>query len=127
MTPVPKCIFNLLAQKSAREFKNKIKLKDGFCSLSGIENKCLQMQGDGESKEDTAKFLLSYIADAVTAMTNDAFKKYGDLPVVYAGGVMSDKIIRDIITEKYEAYFAEPEYSCDNAAGIAYLTYLLSL
>lgn len=117
----------LLAQKSAREFKNKIKLKDGFCSLSGLENKCLKMLGDGESKEDTAKFLLSYIADAVTAMSNDAFKKYGGLPVVYAGGVMSDKIIRDIITEKYEAYFAEPEYSCDNAAGIAYLTYLLSL
>ncbi len=117
----------LLAQQSQREFKNKINLKDGFCSLSGLENKCLKMLSDGESKEDTAKFLLSYIADAVTAMTIDAFRKHGELPVVYAGGVMSDKIIRDIITSRYEAFFAEPEYSCDNAAGIAYLTYLLSL
>lgn len=115
-----------LAQKSEKNFKNKIKLKDGFCSLSGLENKCIKMLDDGESYEDTSKFLLSYIADAVIAMTRDAFKKYGELPVVYAGGVMSDKIIRDIITSKYEASFAEPEYSCDNAAGIAYLTYLLS-
>ncbi len=117
----------LLAQKSEKTFKNKIKLKDGFCSLSGLENKCLKMLDDGESYEDTAKFLLTYIADAVMTMTQDAFKKYGELPVVYAGGVMSDKIIRDIITSEYEAFFAEPEYSCDNAAGIAYMTYLLSM
>ena len=116
-----------LAGISEKTYKNKIKLKDGFCSLSGLENKCLKMLDDGESREDTAKFLLTYIADAVTAMTEDAFKKYGQLPVIYAGGVMSDKIIRDIIQSRYEAFFAEPEYSCDNAAGIAYLTYLLSM
>lgn len=109
------------ALKSQRTFKNKIKLKDGCCSLSGIENKCIKMLDDGETNEDTAKFILSYIADAVTAMTMDAFEKYGDIPVVYAGGVMSDKIIRDVISARYNAYFAEPVYSCDNAAGIAYL------
>ncbi len=116
-----------LAQKSNRHFKNKIKLKDGFCSLSGLENKCLKMLEDGESREDTARFLLTYIADAVTEMTLDAFRKYGELPVVYAGGVMSDKIIRDIIQSRYEAFFAEPEFSCDNAAGIAYLSNTLYL
>lgn len=109
------------ALKSQRTFKNKIKLQDGFCSLSGLENKCLKMLDDGEAPEDTAKFLLSYIADAVTAMTLDAFGKYGNLPVVYAGGVMSNSIIRRIITSRYEAFFAEPAFSCDNAAGIAYL------
>ena len=113
-----------LASHSQREFKNKIKLKDGFCSLSGLENKCLKMLDDGESREDVAMFLLTYIADAVIAMTNDAFEKHGVLPVVYAGGVMSDKIIRDRIKGEIDSYFAEPQYSCDNAAGIAYLTYL---
>ena len=113
-----------LAQKSDKTFKNKIKLQDGFCSLSGLENKCLKMLEKGESPEDTAKFLLSYIADAVTEMTYHAFKNYGELPVIYAGGVMSDKIIKDIITSRYEAFFAEPEFSCDNAAGVAYLSHL---
>ena len=113
-----------LAEKSDKLYKNKIKLQDGYCSLSGLENKCLKMLENGESNEDTAKFLLSYIADAVTEMTNYAFKKYGELPIVYAGGVMSNKIIKGIITSRYEAFFAEPEFSCDNAAGVAYLSHL---
>ena len=113
-----------LAEKSPRNYKNKIKLKNGFCSLSGLENKCLKMLADGETKEDTAKFLLCYVADTITAMTEYALGKFGDLPVVFAGGVMSDKIIKDIITSRFDASFAEPEFSCDNAAGIAFLTSL---
>lgn len=113
-----------LAEKSDKRYRNKIKLQDGFCSLSGLENKCLKMLDNGESPEDTAKFLLCYIADAVTEMTLHAFKTYGELPVIYAGGVMSDKIIKDIITSRYEAFFAQPEFSCDNAAGVAYLSHL---
>ncbi len=114
-----------LAQKSCKTYKNKIKLQNGFCSLSGLENKCVKMLENGEAPEDTARFLLSYIADAVSEMTCDAFNKYGEIPVVYAGGVMSDKIIKDIISSRYEAFFAEPEFSCDNAAGVAYLSYLM--
>ncbi len=111
-----------LALKSDRIFKNKIKLKDGFCSLSGLENKCLKMLSDGESSEDTSRFLLTYIADVVATMTENALSVLGEMPVVYAGGVMSDVIIRQAIEPKFEAYFAEPDFSCDNAAGIAYLT-----
>ena len=113
-----------LAEKSGEIYKNKIKLKDGFCSLSGLENKCLKMLENGETKEDTAKFLLCYIADTITAMTEFALKEFGDLPIVFAGGVMSNKIIKEIITSRFDASFAEPEFSCDNAAGIAFLTSL---
>lgn len=112
-----------LALQSEKTYKNKIKLYNGDCSLSGIENKCLKMLENGESSADTAKFLLTYIADTVSAMADAALEKCGKLPLVFAGGVMSDKLIRDIITSRFEAYFAAPEYSCDNAAGIAYLTY----
>ena len=112
------------ALESEKVFKNKIKLIDGNCSLSGLENKCLKMIQGGNTKEDVAKFLLMYIADTVTAMTQFAIDKYGELPVVYAGGVMSNRIIKDIILSRYDAFFAEPEFSCDNAAGIAYLTSL---
>ncbi len=113
-----------LAKKSDKNYKNKIKLNDGFSSLSGLENKCLKMLENGESQEDTAKFLLCYIADTVTAMTEHAISKFGDLPIVFAGGVMSNNIIKDIILSRFEAFFAEPEFSCDNAAGIAFLTSL---
>lgn len=113
-----------LAEKSELMYKNKIKLNDGFCSLSGLENKCLKMLENGETQEDTAKFLLCYIADTITAMTGYAIEKFGDLPVVYAGGVMSNRIIKDIITLRFDASFAEPEFSCDNAAGLAFLASL---
>lgn len=113
-----------LAQNSEKTFKNKIKLYDGCCSLSGLENKCLKLLENGEMKEDTAKFLLCYIADTIIAMTEYAMDKFGNLPIVFAGGVMSDKIIKDIISSRFNASFAEPEFSCDNAAGIAFLTSL---
>ncbi len=113
-----------LALKSEKIYKNKIKLYDGDCSLSGLENKCLKMLENGESKEDTAKFLLTYIADTICEMVNDIFTKYGELPLVFAGGVMSNSIIREIITSRFTSFFAEPEFSCDNAAGIAVLTKL---
>ena len=100
-----------LAEKSGKTYKNKIKLVDGFCSLSGLENKCLKMLKDNETTEDTSKFLLSYIADTVSAMTDFALEKYGDLPIVYAGGVMSNKFIKNQITNRFDAYFAEPEFS----------------
>ena len=113
-----------LALKSDKQFKNKIKLVDGKCSLSGLQNKCEKMLSEGETKEDVAKFLLTYIADTVIDMTEYAKTQYGNIPVVYAGGVMSNSIIRKRITSKFNANFAHPEFSCDNAAGVAVLAYL---
>ena len=112
-----------LALSSSKEYKNKIKLYDGNCSLSGLENKCLKMLSDGESKEDTSKFLLTYIADTICAMTENILEKYPGIPLVFAGGVMSNSIIKNIITSRFDASFAEPEFSCDNAAGVAILTF----
>lgn len=111
-----------LALKSDKIFKIKIKLYDGDCSLSGLENKCLKMLQDGESQEDVARFLFCYIAETLSSMVDDIFLRYGELPLVFAGGVMSNTIIKDIIKSRYSAFFAEPEFSSDNAAGIAVLT-----
>lgn len=112
-----------LALSSSKTYKNKIRLYDGNCSLSGLENKCLKMLSDGESKEDTSKFLLTYIAYTICAMTENILEKYPGIPLVFAGGVMSNSIIKNIITSRFDASFAEPEYSCDNAAGVAILTF----
>ena len=58
---------------------------------------------------------------AIEKMSIEIRKEYGDLPFVYAGGVMSDSIIRDRLTASYDCSFALPAFSCDNAAGIAVL------
>ena len=99
------------------------KLKGCDCCLSGVENLCRKFLDEGRSKPFVAAFCLEYIRCALSLMTDALLEKYGSLPLVYAGGVMSNTIIKNSFTEKYNAVFAEPKYSSDNAAGIAYLCY----
>ena len=56
-------------------------------------------------------------------MTKGLLEKYGELPLLFAGGVMSNRIIKNSFEEKYNAIFAPPQFSADNSAGIAYLGY----
>lgn len=112
-----------LALKSDKRFKVKPVLKGLDCCLSGIENQCIKKLKDGASKNDVAKFCLISIFAALDAMTEKVIEKYGEMPIIYAGGVMSNSIIKNLITKKYpHALFAEPQFSADNAAGIALLT-----
>lgn len=113
-----------LAVKSDREFVIKPSIKGADCSLSGIENKCKKMLEDGKAKEDIAKLCISYIASSIDAMIGELKKQYGSLPIVFCGGVSSNTMLQKYFKEKYNAVFSTPEYSTDNAAGIAYLAYL---
>ncbi len=63
-----------------------------------------------------------YFRRALDGMASALQKEYGGLPMLFAGGVMSNRLIREALTEKYGAVFAEPAFSSDNAAGIAVLT-----
>lgn len=108
-----------LAAKSSRKWKVKPVIRNGSCCLSGIENQCKKLLADGTSREDTALYCLKAIEANISAMTEAALHEKGDIPVIFAGGVMSDRIIRDSLETKFGAYFAEPEFSCDNAAGTA--------
>lgn len=110
-----------LALGSDKVFNPKVCVKDGKCSLSGLENQCRKMLDAGESKEDTARYCLDFICKTLEKMTEYALSEYGDLPLVFAGGVMSNSIIRNKIRSRFGASFAQPEFSCDNAAGVAIL------
>ena len=110
-----------LASKSEKKYKINLKLNNGNCNLSGVENKCKEMFRNGEKKEDICRYCIDYIMTALEKMMLYALAEYGDMPVVFSGGVMSNSIIKKYFTEKYGAYFAEPEFSSDNAAGIAIL------
>lgn len=117
-------VLDELSRKSDREFKIKPSMNGLNCSLSGIENKAKSMLDSGESREDISKYVLSSICSAIDKMTEGILEEYGNLPLVYAGGVMSNTLIKDRITNKYNAYFALPQYSCDNACGTAIYAYL---
>ena len=114
-----------LAQKSERTFKKiKVYSKGADVSLSGLENKCRKMLSENESKENISMFCFQYILSAVDTMTEKLLAEYGDLPLLYSGGVMSNSVIKEKLIEKYNGIFAIPEFSADNAAGVAILTYL---
>lgn len=108
-----------LALKSKKEFKCKPVIKDGSCCLSGLENICGKMKKEGESYENIAAFCLEYIYQTIRSMSINAREKYGNLPIVYAGGVMSNSILQNKLAKLDNVSFAEPEFSCDNAVGIA--------
>lgn len=114
-----------LAAEADKHIKVKPVIKDGSCCLSGVENKCAAMLKNGETPQNIAAYCLDFIAGTIIAMTDDAIEKYGRLPLVFAGGVMSDRLIADKIISRYEdAAFAQPQFSCDNAAGVAIYGYL---
>ena len=91
------------------------------CCLSGIENICRRAYENGASREETAALCLSCVEKTLLEMCRRLIERYGEMPVLFAGGVMSDKLIRKSLSEKFNAYFAEPAYSADNAAGTAFL------
>lgn len=106
-----------LAEKSGKSFKIRSSVDGLYCSLSGIENKCLKLIDEGSSKEDVAKYCIESVEAAVLQITNELLKRCADIPIIYAGGVMSNKMIKASL-EKYGS-FAEPRFSSDNAAGVA--------
>ena len=113
-----------LARKSEKKYKINIKLKDGNCCLSGVENKCKAMLENGEKPEDICRCCIDYIMAALYKMALWAKENYGDLPMIFSGGVMSNSIIKEEFTQKLSASFAQPVFSADNAAGTAILASL---
>ncbi len=113
-----------LSLESDRQYKIKPFMKDGNCSLSGLQNKCEKMKRDGENDADIAKFCIDYISQVLFEMTKTITEKYPSLPLVYSGGVMSNTLIRKRFKEEFGAVFAGRGFSSDNAAGLAVLASL---
>ena len=110
--------------KAALTFEGKltrpgISVKDTWCNLSGLENKAAQRFEATGSIPETSAYTLDFIAKTLEKITQNALVQYGDMPVIYAGGVMSSRYIRRTL-EKY-GMFADACYSSDNAAGVALL------
>lgn len=113
-----------LAEKSDKSIKARAVMRNGSCCLSGFENKVQAMLAGGETPENTARFILNAVYSSVSEMTAYAYEKYGKLPVIFAGGVMSNGYIKELLRKRFDdVYFSAPEFSCDNAAGIALYAY----
>ncbi len=109
-----------LAMQSGSTAHMPVKLKDGCCSLSGLQNQCEQMLHKQIPHADIAAYCLNSIAAVLKKMTLYAAKEFGNPAVIYAGGVLSARLIQNQLAKlPLKTAFAEPAFSCDNAAGIA--------
>lgn len=113
-----------LSLSSNAEFIHKPSVKGLNISLSGVENKAKKLIESGLSKQDTAKFVLTYLAESITVMLDKVCENYGEIPIIFSGGVASNSILRNTVKRKFDAYFADSCYSCDNAVGTAVYAYL---
>ena len=98
----------------------RVKVNGTEFSLSGMQNQVQNYRAKGASEAETAYFALRSVIEAVKKATKNAQKQY-PLPVIISGGVASNAMLRRMMPE---AVFGAPQYSTDNALGVAVLTYL---
>ena len=111
-----------LAAQSERTFTfARVPVKDGWCNLSGVQNLTGKLFADGTPACDIAAYLFDYLAAVFAGMARQLRGTYGGLPIVWAGGVMSNRRIRAQLEQLGDCRFAEPAFSADNAAGTALL------
>ncbi len=92
-----------------------------YVNFSGAENLALHLYEQTADKSLTAAFLLSHIGEGLSRATRACMQEYGEAPIVFAGGVMSNSILKSRLATEFQAYFADPLHSADNAVGIAVL------
>ena len=98
----------------------KVKCSNMEFSLSGVQNKVQQFHATHGDSRETAAYALRCVAKAVYLATEQALKNYPGLQVVFSGGVASNSMLREII-QPLNPIFSQPQYSTDNAMGVAVL------
>jgi N6-L-threonylcarbamoyladenine synthase len=100
----------------------KVKCPEMEFSLSGVQNKVQQFH-KGDNAE-TAAYALRCVCYAIRKATENALKAYPGLEIVFSGGVASNTMIRKEMSV-LNAIFSKPEFSTDNAMGVAVLAHRL--
>lgn len=101
----------------------RVKTQGLTFSLSGLENQVVAFYQRTNSPEETAAFAVLSVCDVVLRTTREAQKQYPGLEVVFSGGVASNVTLRRVCGF---GVFAAPQFSTDNAMGVAVLAERLS-
>ena len=102
--------------------KPRICVKGLDCHLSGLENLALGLYEKTGDRSLVAAYTLDFIGETLCALADEVRARYPAMPMVFAGGVMSNRRIQTMLGERFEqSYFSEPQFSADNAAGVALL------
>ena len=119
--PCGPALEGLAATCTARVPRPRISVRGLTANLSGLENIAKRMWEESGDAALVAAYVLDFVAATLAALTEGLFSARGTLPVLYAGGVMCNRRIRARLAPLGDTAFAEPAFSADNAAGIAFL------
>ena len=111
-------------RKASKHDLFRVKCQNLSFSLSGVQNKVTQYYEACSDINETAAFALRCVCNAVYSTTQDALKRYPDMPIVFSGGVSSNTMLREML-KPLDPIFSVPQYATDNAIGIAILTDLM--
>ena len=100
----------------------KVKCPGIEFSLSGVQNKVQQFHEKHQIPAETAAYALRCVAQAVLLATKNTLEEYPGLRVVFSGGVASNSMLRQVL-EPLNPIFSEPQFSTDNAMGVAVLAH----
>ncbi len=95
-----------------------------YIHLSGLENMAARMFADTQDVSQTAAFVFDHVGAGLECMSRTYLETYGQMPLVYAGGVMSSHILQERLAKQFDGHFAPASLSSDNAVGVAVLTAL---
>ena len=79
----------------------------------------------GEEPAAIAAFTIGTTTQAVWEATAAARDRFPGLPLLCSGGVASNSRLRQVLSERCQVLFALPQYSTDNAMGVAVLCHRL--
>ncbi len=114
-----------LSQQAQGREVFQVKCKDCQFSLSGVQNKVQQFYSASNDPAETAAYTLRCVAKAVFKATQQAQKQYPGLRVVFSGGVASNSMLREMIAP-LDPIFSQPQFSTDNAMGVAVLAHRIT-
>ena len=117
--PSGKHLDALSTQAQGREVF-KVKCPGLEFSLSGVQNKVQQFHEKNGDPAETAAYALRCVANAVYQASKNALAVYPGLEIVFSGGVASNSMLREVL-KPLNPVFAQPQYSTDNAMGVAIL------
>ncbi len=112
-----------LSQETDSHDLFRVKVSGSVFSFSGVQNKLLEYYHKTSDPAATAGYCLRSVVYAVEKATKQALVDYPGYSVVFSGGVASNSMLRKHAPAR-DSVFCPPEYSTDNAMGIAVLAWL---
>ena len=110
-------------ERPDKNILTKIKIKDCYFNLSGIETQGQRAAGTVPD-EDLIYMTFERLSEAVAGLCKDLNKTYGTTDFLFAGGVSSSMFMRKYLKDNLKQFrlcFGDPALSTDNAVGTALL------